>query len=112
MGFKGADGTFGDAGAVNIVGHELVCGLPDVSDVATVLLADFVVSELVVNDVAALLGAGHDAGVCVDTVAILTGLEGFNEDDVGVSIVSGQCLTGRPERLTNRTEFMRSEDKL
>ena len=63
MGFKGADGTFGDVAAVDIGGNELVCGLPDVSDVATVLLAGFVVEDLVVNDVAALPEAGHDAGV-------------------------------------------------
>ena len=28
------------------------------------------------------------AGVCGDTVAILAGLEGFDEDDVGVAMVS------------------------
>ena len=63
----------------------MVCGLPDVRDVATVLLSGFVVEDLVVNNVAALLEAGHDAGVCRDTVA---GLEGFNEVDVGVAMVS------------------------
>ena len=73
---------------MEIGGNELVCGLPDVSDVATVLLAGFVVEDLVVNDVAALLEAGHDARVCGDTVAILAGLEGFNKDDVGVAMVS------------------------
>ena len=88
MGFKGADGTFDDVAAVDIRGHELVCGLPDVSDVATILLAGFVVEELLVNGVATLLEAGHDAGVCGDTVAIVAGLEGFNEDDVGVAMVS------------------------
>ena len=87
VGFEGADGTFGDVAAVDIGGHELVCGLPDVSDVATVLLAGFVVEDLVVNDVAARLEAGHDAGVGRDTVAVLAGLEGFNEDGVGVAMV-------------------------
>ena len=86
--FEGADGTFGDVAAVDIGGYKLVRGLPYVSDVATVLLADFVVEDLVVNDVAALLEAGHDAGVCRDTMAILAGLEGFDEDDVGVTMVS------------------------
>ena len=88
MGFKDADGMFDDVAVVDIGGHELVCGLPDVSDVATVLLSGFVVEDLVVNDVAALLDAGHDAGVCGDTVAILAGLEGFNDGDVGVTMVS------------------------
>ena len=37
---------------------------------------------------AALLEAVHDAGVCGDTVAILVGLEGFNDGDVGVTMVS------------------------
>ena len=87
MGFKDADGMFDDVAVVDIGGHELVCGLPDVSDVATVLLAGFVVEDLVVNNVAALLEAGHDADVCRDTVAILAGLEGFDEDDVGVAMV-------------------------
>ena len=87
MGFEGADGMFGDVAAVNIGGHELVCGLPDVSDVATVLLPGFIVEDLVVNDVATRLEAGHDAGVCRDTVAILAGLEGFDEDDVGAAVV-------------------------
>ena len=67
---------------MDIGGHELVCSLPDVSNVATVLLTGFVVKDLVVNSVAARLQAGHDAGVCRDMVAILAGLEGFNEDDV------------------------------
>ena len=75
-----------------IGGHELVYGLLDVSGVAAVLLAGFVVEDLVVNDVAVLLEAVHDAGVCGDTVAILAGLEGFDEDDVGVTMVSDHEL--------------------
>ena len=87
MRYEGVDGMFGDVAAVDIRGHLLVCGLPDVSDVATVLLSGFVVNELVVNGMAARLEAGHDAGVCGDTVAILAGLEGFDEDGVGVAMV-------------------------
>ena len=87
MGLEGADGTFRDVAAVDSGGHELVCGLPNVSDVATVLLAGFVVEDLVVNNVAARLEAGHDASVCSDTVAILAGLEGFDEDEVSVAVV-------------------------
>ena len=63
VGFEGVYGTFGDVATVDIGGHKLVCGLPDVSDVATVLLAGFVIEYLVVNDVAARLEAGHDSGV-------------------------------------------------
>ena len=92
VGIKGADVTFGGVAAVDIGGDKLVCGLPDVSDVATVLLSGFVFEDLVVNDVAALLEAGHDAGVCGDTVAILVGLEGFNEDDIGVAKVNDHEL--------------------
>ena len=66
----------------------MVCGLSDVSDVAMVLLAGFVVEELVLNNVSALLEAGHDAGVCRDMVAILVGMEGFDENDVGVAMAS------------------------
>ena len=58
-------------GGGHLGGHKLVCGLPDVIDVAVVLLAGFVVEYLVVNDVAALLEAGDDAGVCGYTVTIL-----------------------------------------
>ena len=92
MGFKGADGMFGDVAAVDIGGHDLVGGLPDVSDVATVLLDGFVVEDLVFDNMAALLEAGHDAGVCEDTVAILAGLGDFNEDDVSVAMVSDHEL--------------------
>ena len=81
MGFEGADGTFGDVAAVDIGGHKLLGGLPDVSDVETVLLAGFVVEALVVNDVDACLEAGNDAGVGRDTVAVLVGLEGFYDND-------------------------------
>ena len=43
MGFQGVDGKFGYVAAVDIRGNKLVCDLPDVSDVATVILAGFVV---------------------------------------------------------------------
>ena len=71
MGFEGVDGTFSDVAAVDIGGRKLVCGLTDFSDVVTVILAGFVVKDLVVNNVSARLEVGHDAVVCRDTVAIL-----------------------------------------
>ena len=92
VGFEGGDGTFEDVAVVDIGEHELVCGLPDVSDVVTVILAGFVVKDLVVNDVDVRLEAGHDAGVCRDTVEILAGLKGFDEDDVGVTMVGDHEL--------------------
>ena len=87
MGFEGADGTFGDVATGDIGGNKLVCGLPDVSHVATVLLFGFVFEDLVVNDVDARLEAVHYASVCGDTVVILAGLEGLDNDDVGVAMV-------------------------
>ena len=65
----------------------MVHGLPNVSDVVTVLLAGFVVEDLVVNGVAPRLEAGHDAGVGRDTVAVLAGPEGFDEENFGVAMV-------------------------
>ena len=97
MGFKGADGMFGNVTAVEIRGHELVCGLSDVSDVATVLLDGFFVEDLVVNDVATRLEVGHDVGVCRDMVAILVRLEVTDEDDYGVSMLGDhevRCESG------------------
>ena len=70
MGLECADGTFGDVAAMDIGGHKLVCGFPDVSDVSAVFLACFVVEDLVVYNVAASLEAGNDVGVGWDAVAV------------------------------------------
>ena len=63
VGLECADGTSGDVAAMDIGGHKLVWGFPDISDVSAVFLACFIVEDLVVYDVAASLEAGHDASV-------------------------------------------------
>ena len=65
----------------------MVSGCPDVGDVLAVFLARFVIEELVVDDVAASLEAGHDAGVGRDAVAVFPCLEGLDEDGVVVAVV-------------------------
>ena len=87
MSFEGADGTFGYVAMIYVRGYQLVCGFPDVGDVLAILLAGFVVEELVVDDVTASLEAGHDASVGRYTVAVLSFLEGIDEDGVGVAVV-------------------------
>ena len=81
------DGTFGYIAAMDIGGHKLVCGFPDVSDVSAVFLACFVVEDLVLYDVAASLEAGHDVGIGWDVVAVFASLERIDEDDVGVAVI-------------------------
>ena len=65
----------------------MVSGCPDVGDVLAVFLSRFVIKDLVVDDVAASLEAGHDAGVGRDAVAVFPCLEGINEYGVGVAVV-------------------------
>ena len=64
------DGTFGDVATMDIGGHKLLCGFPDVSDVLAVFFARFIVWDLMVYDMVAGLKAGHDAGVGWETVAV------------------------------------------
>ena len=87
MGLEFEDGTFGDVAAMDIGGHKLVCGFPDVSDVSVVLRARFVVEDLVVYDVAASIEAGNYAGVGWDAVAVFACLERIGEDGVGVTVI-------------------------
>ena len=65
----------------------MVCGLPDVCDVAAVFLAGLVIEDLVLDDVAFSLEAGHDAGVRGDSVAIFSCLESFDEDGVCIAMI-------------------------
>ena len=65
----------------------MVSGCPDVGYVSAVFLASFVIKYLAVNDVAASLEAGHDAGVGRDAVAVFLCLEGLDEYGVGVAVV-------------------------
>ena len=78
MGLECADGKFGDVAAMDMGGHKLVCGFPDVSDVSAIFLACFVVEDLVVYDVATSLDAVHNVGVGWDAVAVFTCLEGID----------------------------------
>ena len=52
-----------------------------------VFLACFVIEDLVVDDVTAILEAGHGASVGRYAVAVFLCLEGFNEDAVCVAVV-------------------------
>ena len=81
------DDTFGDVAAMGIGGHKLACGFPDFSDVSAVLLARFVVKDLVVYNVAESLQSGHDAGIGWDAVVVFTCLEGIDSDGVGVAVI-------------------------
>ena len=87
MRFEGTDGAFGYVLPMDVGGYQLVCRRPGVGDVAAVFLAGFVVKDLMVNDVAASLKAGHDAGVGRYAVAVLSCLEGLDEDDVCITVI-------------------------
>ena len=68
-------------------GDELVRCLPVVGDGSAVLLACFVVEDLVLDDVAFLFEAGHDAAMGGDSVAVMAGLEWLHEDGIAVAVV-------------------------
>ena len=87
MSLEGADGTFGYVATMDVGGYQFVCGCPDVGDVSAVLLACFVIEDLVVYDMTASLEAGHDAGVGRDAVAVFSCLEGLDEDGVCVAVI-------------------------
>ena len=87
MRFEGADGTFSYVAPMDVGGNQLVCSRPDVGDVEAVLLAGFVVEDLMIDDVAASLEAGHDAGVGRYAVAVFSCLEGLDEDGVCIAVV-------------------------
>ena len=78
MSFEGADGTFGYVATMDIGGYQLVCGCPYVCDVSALILAGFVVEDLVVDDVTAILEAGHDESVGRYAVAAFPCLEGLD----------------------------------
>ena len=65
----------------------MVSGFPDVGDVSALFLARFVIEDLVVDDMAASLEAGHETGVGRDAVAVFLCLERIDEDGVGVAVV-------------------------
>ena len=55
--------------------------------------AAFVVKDLKVDVVTIFLEMGHYAVGSGDAVAVVLGLEGLNEDDVGVGVVGGHDVT-------------------
>ena len=87
MSLECVDGTFGDVATMDIGGHKLVSGCPDVSDALAVFLDRFVIEDLVVYDVDVSLESGHDTGVGRYVVAVFPCLEGLNEYGIGVAVV-------------------------
>ena len=87
MCLEGLDGALGNVAAMHVWGDELVCAFPVVSDDSTVLCTGFVVQNLVVNCVGTCCEATHEFIVGWNAVSVMEGLEGFNEDGVGVTVV-------------------------
>ena len=75
-----------DAEEVSFGGMDGVCG--GIVAMHTGFGTGFVVKDLVFNDVDVFLELGHDAVVGCDVVAIMTGLELFDEDDIAIAVVS------------------------
>ena len=76
MSFEGANRTFSSIASVDIGWDELVVALPLLFDDTFVVCAGFVVKNLKVNTVAAVLEALHDGVVVFNVVGIFFGLEG------------------------------------
>ena len=87
VGFEGLDGTFGGIAAMDVRRYWLVGAVPFLGDDAAVFCTGLVVEDLVFDDLASLLEIGHDASVGWYAVAIVFGLEGFDEDDIVVAVV-------------------------
>ena len=71
-----------------IWGHKLERAAPRVLDGQFEDLAGLVVQDLQVYSVASLFETRHDAVVCRNAMAVLSRLEWFNQDGVGVNVVS------------------------
>ena len=50
-------------------------------------MAGFVVEDLMFDNVPFVAEAGHDAGMSSNAMAVVVRLEGFDEDDVAVTVV-------------------------
>ena len=87
MRLEGADCSFGSVAAVDVGRDELVVALPLLLDNAFVVCAGFVVENLEVDAVAAVLEALHDGVVRFNTVRIFFSLEGGLKDHVGIAVV-------------------------
>ena len=87
MCFEGLDGAFGYVASVHVGGDELVGAVPIFSDDSTVFCTGFVVQNLVVNCVGTCCEVTHELIVGWNAVSVVAGLEGFNEDGIGVTVV-------------------------
>ena len=65
----------------------MVGAVPIFSDDSTVFCTGFVVQNLVVNCVGTCCEATHEFIVGWNAVSVVAGLEGFDEDGVGVTVV-------------------------
>jgi hypothetical protein len=72
---------------MDVRGDKLIGGFPILSDCTDVFSTDFVVQDLMIDSVAAGLETRHDARVGWDTMAVVSGLEGFHKDGIGVAVV-------------------------
>ena len=88
MSFEISDGSLGDVASTDVWGHKLERAASHVLDGQFVGLAGLVVQDLQVYGVAALFETRHDAVVCRNAMAVLARLEWFNQDGVGVKVVS------------------------
>ena len=87
MCLEGLDGALGNVAAMHVWGDELVCAFPVVGDDSTVFSTGFVVQYLVVDGVGLCCELTHELVVGRDTVSVLAGLEGLDQDGVGVTVV-------------------------
>ena len=94
-------------------GERLVCGFPDVIDVPSVFLACFVVEDLVVYDVTAILEVVHDSDAGWDVVAVFACLEGLDYDGIGFAVIGNHEVlfaAARAEREAYRVVCVERAD--
>ena len=87
MSLERLDGTFGNIAAVHIRWDKLVSAFPILSDNTVVLCTGFIVKNLVIYCMAACLEALHDSVVSGNAVPVVMGLEGLDENDIGIAVV-------------------------
>ena len=87
MSFEGTYCPLSGVAAVDVWRDNLELADPLVLYGQLVGLAGLVVEYLEVNSVAAILEMRHDAVVCRDAVSVMTGLEGFDQNGIGVDVV-------------------------
>ena len=110
VGFEGLDGTFGGIAAMDVRRYWLVGAVPFLGDDAAVFCTGLVVEDLVFDDLASLLEIGHDASVGWYAVAIMFGLEGFDEDGIGVTVVGEHDVLVATARSNGEAAHIVSEE--